>query len=105
MICSCLVPRLTRSMMQTPRRPRMGASRPPSPPTGRCLSKKGTSTGWGKKGRVGTAARISRARAGDDDAFRELPEPHRRELQVHCYRMLGSFQDAEDALQDTLLAA
>ena len=48
---------------------------------------------------------VSRARAGDGDAFRELIEPHRRELQVHCYRMLGSFQDAEDALQDTLLAA
>jgi RNA polymerase sigma-70 factor (ECF subfamily) len=48
---------------------------------------------------------ISRARSGDGDAFRELTGPHHRELQVHCYRMLGSFQDAEDALQETLLAA
>jgi RNA polymerase sigma-70 factor (ECF subfamily) len=48
---------------------------------------------------------MSRARAGDGDAFRELAEPHLRELQVHCYRMLGSFSDAEDAVQDTLLAA
>lgn len=48
---------------------------------------------------------MSRARAGDSAAFRELTGPYWRELQVHCYRMLGSFQDAEDALQDTLLAA
>ena len=48
---------------------------------------------------------ITRARAGDGDAFEELTQPYRRELQVHCYRMLGSFQDAEDVLQDTLLAA
>jgi RNA polymerase sigma-70 factor (ECF subfamily) len=48
---------------------------------------------------------MARARAGDSDAFRELTEPFRWELQVHCYRMLGSFQDAEDTLQDTLLAA
>jgi len=48
---------------------------------------------------------ITRARAGDGEAFRELTDPYRRELQVFCYRMLGSLQDAEDALQDTFLGA
>jgi RNA polymerase sigma-70 factor (TIGR02960 family) len=54
---------------------------------------------------VGTVDLITRARAGDGEAFEELTQPYCRELQVHCYRMLGSFQDAEDVLQDTLLAA
>jgi RNA polymerase sigma-70 factor (TIGR02960 family) len=48
---------------------------------------------------------LARARAGDGRAFGQLVDPFRRELQVHCYRMLGSAQDAEDALQETLLAA
>ena len=50
-------------------------------------------------------AMLERARAGDGEAFRALTDPHRRELQVHCYRILGSVQDAEDMVQETLLAA
>ena len=52
-----------------------------------------------------TADLTARALAGDQDAFRELVDPYLHELQVHCYRILGSAQDAEDALQETLLAA
>ncbi len=52
-----------------------------------------------------TEQALARARGGDEVAFRELTEPHRRELQVHIYRMVGSAQDAEDLLQETLLAA
>ena len=52
-----------------------------------------------------TTELMARARSGDGEAFRELIGPHRRELMVHCYRILGSTQDAEDALQETMLAA
>ena len=52
-----------------------------------------------------TERTIEQARAGDEDAFRELTDPYRRELQLHVYRIVGSAQDAEDLVQETLLAA
>src|SRR5258707_3191152 len=94
------------SVMHTPRhretgRPRAAQFAP------RAVYIPGGGTTWcgRKERRMVTADLLSRARAGDGEAFRELAGSHRRELQVHCYPMLRAFQGAEDAGHETMLAA
>jgi hypothetical protein len=94
------------SMMDTPRHRETGRPRAAQFTPRPVYIPGGSATWCGRKARRMMAADLlARARAGDGEVFRELIEPYRRELLVHCYRMLGSFQDAEDVLQDTMLAA
>jgi DNA-directed RNA polymerase specialized sigma24 family protein len=58
----------------------------------------GANTEGPSGGAVPSERTLARARAGDEDAFRELTDPYRRGLQLHCYRIVGSAQDAEDLL-------
>src|ERR1700678_2133263 len=68
-----------------------------------CYNLQGVSCG--KEEESMTESVLAKAQAGDSDAFDELTTRYRRELHMHCYRILGSFQDAEDLLQETLLSA
>jgi RNA polymerase sigma-70 factor (TIGR02960 family) len=77
----------------------------PTRASGRCGVRYGGGRRLPWEDAVVSHATLARARAGDERAFRELTDPFRRELQLHCYRILGSLFDAEDVLQETLLAA
>lgn len=103
----------TRSSWSVPGSPvrpraRLGGLRAPSFPVRRRLYR--CPDGWSRttrrsEGGVVSMDLLGQARAGDGEAFGRLVDPYRRELQVHCYRLLGSLQDAEDTLHDTLVTA
>jgi RNA polymerase sigma-70 factor (TIGR02960 family) len=94
--------RLLRSLVETP--PARGTDRSVSPTVG-VVTGDARETERPCGAAVVTEQLLARARRGDEEAFGQLVDPYRHELQFHCYRILGSLQDAQDMLQETLLAA
>src|SRR5258706_11172839 len=94
-----------RSVVHTPRHRETGRPRAAQfAPWAVYIPGGGTTWCGRKERRMVTAELLSRARAGDGEAFRELAESHRRELQGDCYPMLRSLQETADAVQETMLA-